>query len=87
MAREHKKAANHGNAKRRTAQRTPKRKAVAKPYEQTPEERVAVAAMAARKKELPVAPRMKVPERRTIRTSRSGISSSWRPSERWNWTS
>ncbi len=40
-----------------------KRKAVAKPYEQTPEERVAVKAMAARKKELPVAPRVKVSEK------------------------
>ena len=57
------KAPNRGNAKRRTAQRAPKRKAVAKPYEPTPEERVAVEAMAARKKELPVAPSMKVSEK------------------------
>ena len=40
-----------------------KRKAVAKPYEPTPEERVAVAAMAARKKELPAAPRVNVSEK------------------------
>ncbi len=60
MASEPKKAANCRNAKRATAQRTPKRKAVAKPYEPTPEERVAVKAMHARKKELPVAPRVKV---------------------------
>ncbi len=63
MTGEPKEAATHRKAKRRTAQRTPKRKAVAKPYEPTPEERVAVEAMAARKKELPVAPRMKVSEK------------------------
>ena len=35
----------------------------AKPYEQTPEERAAVEAMAARIKDLPVAPRVKVSEK------------------------
>ena len=63
MAREPQKSANRRNAKRSRAQRKPKRKAVAKPYEQTPEERVVVEANAARKKELPVAPRMKVSEK------------------------
>ncbi len=66
MASEPKEAAIHGNAKRRTAQRTPKRRAVAKPYEPTPEERVAIEAMAARKKEPPVAPRMKVTEKKGV---------------------
>ena len=51
---------NRRNAKRSRAKRKPKRKAVAKPYEQTPEEQVAIQAMAARIKELPVAPRVKV---------------------------
>jgi hypothetical protein len=36
--------------------------AVTKPYEPTPEERVAVAAMAARTTDLPVTPRVKVSE-------------------------
>ena len=40
-----------------------KRKALAKPYEHTPEERVAVESMAARIKDLPVAPRVKVSEK------------------------
>ncbi len=37
--------------------------AVTKPYQQTPEERVAVAAMAARTTDLPVTPRVKVSEK------------------------
>ncbi len=40
--------------------------AVTKPYEQTPEERVAVAAMAARIKELPPTPRVKVSENKGV---------------------
>ncbi len=40
--------------------------AVAKPYEPTPEERIAVEAMAALKKELQVAPRMKVTEKKGV---------------------
>ncbi len=63
MTREPKKAATRREAKRRTAQRTPERKAVTKTYEPTPEERAAVEAMLARKKELPVAPRVKVSQR------------------------
>ena len=63
MARKPQKSANRRNAKRSRAQRKPKWKAVTKPYEVTPEERVAVKAMAARKKELPVAPRVKVSEK------------------------
>ncbi len=63
MTSEHKKAPNRRKAKRPTAQRTPKRKAVTKPYEPAPEEQVTVEAMAARIKELPVAPRVKVSEK------------------------
>jgi hypothetical protein len=63
MTSEPKKAATRRKAKRRTAQRTPERKAVTKPYEPTPEERAAVEAMLARKKELPVAPSVKVSQR------------------------
>ncbi len=66
MTRVPKKAATRRKAKRRTAQRTPERKAVTKPYEPTPEERAAVEAMLARKKELPVAPRMKVTEKKGV---------------------
>ena len=57
------KAPNRGNAKRRTAPKKPTEKAVANSYEPTPEEQVVVEANAARKKELPVAPRMKVSEK------------------------
>ena len=57
------KAPNRGNAKRRTAPKKPTEKAVANSYEPTPEEQVVVEANAARKKELPVAPRMKVLEK------------------------
>ncbi len=60
MTKEPAKAANRRNAKRSIAQRTPEGKAVTKPYEPTPQERVAVEAMAARIKNLPVAPRVKV---------------------------
>ncbi len=63
MTSQPKKGATRRKAKRPTAQRTPKRKAVTKPYEQTPEERVAVESMAARIKDLPVAPRVKVSEK------------------------
>ncbi len=42
MTSEHKKAASRRNAKRSTAQRTSKRKAVTKPYEPTPDERAAI---------------------------------------------
>ncbi len=62
MTKESTKAPNRRNAKQRTAQRTPKGKAVAKPYEPTPEEWVAIKGIATRKKELPTAPRMKVSE-------------------------
>ncbi len=60
MTKEPTKAPNRGNAKRRTAPKKPTEKVVTKPYEPTPEERAAVEAMAARKKELPVTPRAKV---------------------------
>ncbi len=66
MASEPKKAANHRNAKRATAQRTPKRKAVTKPYEPTPQERAAMEAYLARKRETAPAPRMKVSEKRGV---------------------
>ena len=51
-----------GKAKQRTDPKKPTGKAVTKPYEQTSEERVVVEAMAAWKKELPVAPRVMVAE-------------------------
>ncbi len=66
MTGEPKKAPNRRNAKRATAQRTPERKAVTKPYEPTPEERVVVEAMAARITELPVTPRVKVSEKEGV---------------------
>ncbi len=59
MASEPKKPANRCSAKRSTALRTPKRKAVTKPYEPTPEERAAAEAMFARKKDKRPAPWMK----------------------------
>ena len=63
MTGEPKKAANRGKAKRPIAPKKPTEKAVANSYEPTPEEQVVVEANAARKKELPVAPRMKVSEK------------------------
>ena len=62
MTKEPTKAPNRGNAKRRTAPKKPTEKAVTKPYEPTPEEQVIVEAMAARIKELPVTPRVKISE-------------------------
>ena len=49
-------------AKKPAAARNKPATAVAKPYEQTPEEQVTVAAMAARTTDLPVTPRVKVSE-------------------------
>ena len=49
-----------GRAPRRKGDKTARTKQVAKPYELKPEERAAVEVMLARKKELPVAPRVKV---------------------------
>ena len=49
-----------GKAPRRKGDKTARTKQVAKPYEPTPEERAGVEAMLARKKELPVAPHVKV---------------------------
>ncbi len=60
MTSEPKKAATRREAKRRTAQRTPERKAVTKTYEPTPQERAAAGAMLARKKNKRPAPWMKV---------------------------
>ena len=60
MTSEPKKGATRRKAKRRTAQRTPERKAVAKPYEPTPEELSAMEAYLARRRETTPAPRMKV---------------------------
>ncbi len=48
--------------KRRTATKKPTKKAVMKPYEPTPEERVVIKAMVTRMEEFPVAPRVKVTE-------------------------
>ena len=50
----------NGNAKQRADPKKPTEKAVTKPYESMPKERVAVEAMADRRKELPGAPRVKV---------------------------
>ena len=63
MTKKPRNAPDRGNAKRPTAPKKPTEKTVTKPYEPTPEERAAVEAMLARKKELPVAPRMKVSQR------------------------
>ncbi len=52
-----------GRAARRRGAKVAKTKQVAKPYEPTPQERAAVDALLARKKELPVAPRVKVSQR------------------------
>ena len=49
-----------GRAPRRKGDKTARTKQVAKPYEPTPEEQVVVEAMAARKKELPVTPLVRV---------------------------
>ncbi len=58
-----KSPANRAKAHHSTEPKSPEGKDLAKPYEQTPEERVAVEAMGARIKELPVAPRLKVSEK------------------------
>ena len=52
-----------GRAPRRKGAKVAKTRQVAKPYEPTPEERDAVQAYLARKRELPVAPRAKVSQR------------------------
>ena len=59
MASEHKKAANRRNAKRSTALRTPKRKAVTSPYVPTPQEEDAFEVLLAQKREMPHPPRIK----------------------------
>ena len=66
MTKEPTKAPNRGHAKRRTAPKKPTEKAVAKPYEPTPEERAAMEAYLARKRETAPAPRMKVSEKRGV---------------------
>ncbi len=63
MTSEPKKAATGRKTKRRTAQRRPERRAVAKPYEPTPEERAAMESYFAHRRESPPAPRMKVSEK------------------------
>lgn len=60
MTGEPKKGATRRKAKRPNAQQAPKRKAVTKPYEPTPEERAAADAMFARKKDKRPAPWMKI---------------------------
>ncbi len=60
MISEPKKGANRRNGKRATAKRTPEQTATTKSYELTPQERTAVEAMLARRRELPVAPRVRV---------------------------
>ncbi len=52
-----------GRTPRRKGDKMARTKQVAKPYEPTPQERAAVDALLARKKELPVAPRVKVSQR------------------------
>ncbi len=66
MASEPKKGATHGKAKRVAALRTPKRKAVTKPYEPTPEERAVMEAYLARRRETTPAPRMKVSKKEGV---------------------
>ena len=63
MGSEHKKAPNRRNAKRQTAPKKPTEKAVTKPYEPTPQERAAMEAYLARRRETTPAPRMKVSEK------------------------